>query len=298
MVRIEGGHFTVGADDGRSNDGEGPSRSIVLDAFSIDATAVTNAQFARFVQATGHVTDAEQLGWSFVFAPAVHPAAAASIRRDVAIPRAPWWVAVQGACWSQPDGPGSQANDRADHPVVHVSWRDALAFATWAGKVLPTEAQWEVAARGGLHGARYPWGDELTPGDRHRCNIWQGRFPDLNLAEDGYLGTAPVDAFEPNGLGLFNMAGNVWEWCADWWSTAWHVPVNEQTRTNPQGPSTGDAKVIRGGSYLCHASYCDRYRVSARTFNTTCSSTGHMGFRCCARSGANAIACVEPNSAK
>jgi formylglycine-generating enzyme len=282
MVRIDGGDFIVGAVDGRPDDGEGPSRTVHLDAFMMDATAVTNEQFTRFVRETGYVTDAEQLGWSFVFAAAVHPVAMDSIRRDVAVPRAPWWIAVQGACWAHPDGPGSLAAERADHPVVHVSWHDAQAFANWAGKSLPTETQWEVAARGGMRDARFPWGNELTPGSRHRCNIWQGHFPEVNLGEDGYLGTAPVDAFEPNGLGLFNMAGNTWEWCADWWSVSWHAVASEATRLNPQGPRDGSAKVIRGGSYLCHASYCDRYRVSARTFNTPDSSTGHMGFRCCA----------------
>ena len=259
--------------DGFPTDGEGPVRQVTLSPFRIDPFATTNLQFAEFVDATGYRTDAEGYGWSFVFAgvvPAGHPPT-----RGVA--GAPWWRQVFGADWQHPEGPGSTVSDRADHPVVHVSWRDATAYCRWADRRLPTEAEWEYAARGGLRQARYPWGDELTPDGQWVCNVWQGAFPTHNTLEDGFLTTAPVDAFEPNGFGLHNVAGNVWEWCADWFSPE-HTP---ETR-NPVGPPNGHARVIRGGSYLCHHSYCNRYRVAARTANTPDSSTGNMGFRCAA----------------
>jgi formylglycine-generating enzyme required for sulfatase activity len=163
-----------------------------------------------------------------------------------------------------------------------VSWHDAVAFSAWVGKRLPTEAEWEYAARGGLDQARFPWGDELTPDGEHRCNIWQGQFPTRNTAEDGYRGTAPVDAFPPNDFGLFNVSGNVWEWCADWWSTTHQATGSHGTgpQVSPAGPPTGDSRVMRGGSYLCHDSYCTRYRVAARSSNTPDSSGGNLGFRC------------------
>jgi len=192
------------------------------------------------------------------------------------------WLAVDGATWWAPEGPGSSVDERPHHPVVHISWHDAAAYAAWRGARLPTEAEWEMAARGGLVQAKYPWGDELIGRGRHRCNIWQGSFPTDNTGEDGYLATAPVNAFEPNGYGLYCVAGNVWEWCADWWSVDWHAEARPETRVDPAGPPEGICKVIRGGSHLCHHSYCHRYRVAARTANTPDSTTGHMGFRCAA----------------
>src|SRR4051794_7707278 len=177
---------------------------------------------------------------------------------------------------ANPEGPRSSIDRRLDHPVVHVSWRDARAYCHWAGLRLPTEAEWEYAARGGLVQKRLPWGDELEPGDEHQMNVWQGTFPSWNTREDGYLGTCPVDAFPANGHGLHNTSGNVWEWCRDWFHASFH---RDGPRSDPIGPPRGEAKVIRGGSYLCHASYCNRYRVAARSSNTANSSTGNMGFR-------------------
>nr|WP_256255529.1 formylglycine-generating enzyme family protein [Actinomadura madurae] len=257
-MTLPGGTFRMGTDaaDGFPDDGEGPVREVTVEPFAIDAYAVTNARFAEFVDATGYRTEAEAFGWTYVFAKFVP----APLRRGAPRPeQAPWWLAVRGASWRAPEGPGSDVETRQDHPVVHVSWNDAVAYSRWAGRRLPTEAEWEYSARGGLDQARYPWGDELTPGGEHRCNIWQGRFPVHNTEEDGYAGTAPVDAFAPNGFGLYNVSGNVWEWCADWF--------------NPTHRS------MRGGSYLCHESYCNRYRVAARTGNTPDSSSGNTGFR-------------------
>jgi formylglycine-generating enzyme len=166
-----------------------------------------------------------------------------------------------------------------DHPVVHISWNDANAYCAWAGKRLPTEAEWEYAARGGLVQKRFPWGDDLLMDGQHQCNIWQGEFPKTNTKEDGYEGTAPAKSYSPNGYGLYNMSGNVWEWCSDWFSRSVHTRGG---RSNPKGPEIGKEKILRGGSYFCHESYCNRYRVAARSKNTPDSSTGHAGFRCAA----------------
>jgi len=273
-VTIPEGRFLMGSDepDGFAADGEGPVREVRLSGYRIDSVAVTNERFAEFVADTGHQTDAERYGWSFVFAGLLPD----RFPQTRAVASAPWWRQVFGASWRAPEGPGSRIADRTDHPVVHVSWRDALAYCRWAGGRLPTEAEWERAARGGLEQRRLPWGDELEPGGEHRCNVWQGEFPAHNTAADGFLGTAPVDVFPPNGFGLHNVSGNVWEWCADWFS-----PVHEQDAIrDPRGPGRGEGKVQRGGSYLCHASYCNRYRVAARTASGPDSSTGNSGFRC------------------
>ncbi|MGW0581140.1 formylglycine-generating enzyme family protein [Streptomyces sp. NPDC002920] len=275
MVRVPDGEFLMGTDDteGFPEDGEGPVRPVHLSAFHIDVHAVSNDRFAEFVDATGYATEAERIGWSYVFAGFLPSA----LRRGAPRPeRTPWWCGVAGARWDRPEGPGSTLKGRGDHPVVHTSWNDAAAYADWAGKRLPTEAEWEYAARGGLEQRRYPWGDELDPGGEYRCNIWRGAFPTKNTAADGYRGTAPVDAFEPNGFGLYNTSGNVWEWCADWWS----VGHASGLATDPMGPAQGRDKVIRGGSHLCHKSYCNRYRVAARTANTPDGASGHTGFRC------------------
>lgn len=256
----------MGSQDADVNpfDGEGPVRTVEVPAFRIARTPVTNAEFARFVETTGYRTVAEEYGWSYVFAGQLSPLARRASPRP---PGTPWWRAVNGALWSAPEGPGSSIEDRAEHPVVHVALRDAVAYARWCGMRLPREDEWEKAARGGLDQARYAWGDELTPDGVHHCNIWQGVFPTRDEAEDGYAGTSPVATYPPNGFGLFDVAGNVWEWCSDAWTTS-------------AAPSwDGDVRVIRGGSFLCHDSYCNRYRVAARTSSAAEDSSSNKGFR-------------------
>ena len=279
MIQLPGGSFLMGTDDGQGfpNDGEGPVRKITLDPYLISPYATTNAEFSTFVQKTGYETEAERFGWSFVFYRFLTTKAKKKVMGSV--DGAPWWRAVRGANWRRPEGPGSGIKTRMKHPVIHISHSDALAYCAWSGKRLPTEAEWEYAARGGLEQTRYPWGETLTPEGEHRCNIWQGEFPTRNTAKDGYAGTAPVGSFAPNGFGLYNVSGNVWEWCQDWFSATYHVG---NTRVNPTGPPAGTSRVIRGGSYLCHKSYCNRYRVAARSSNTPDSSTGNTGFRCAA----------------
>ncbi|KOV09470.1 serine/threonine protein phosphatase [Streptomyces sp. XY431] len=281
LTGLPGGRFLMGTDDrtGYPADGEGPVRAVELSPFRIAATTVTNAAFATFAKATGHRTEAEGFGFSYVFEGFLEPGLAAV---SPAVAAVPWWRAVAGASWRAPEGPGSSVTTRQNHPVVHVSWHDAQAYCAWSGTRLPTEAEWEYAARGGLEQARYPWGDELTPGGRHLCNIWQGVFPTLNTAADGHRGTAPVTAFRPNGFGLHNTVGNVWEWCADWFSPDFH---RTGPRHDPVGPPDGTARVMRGGSHMCHDSYCNRYRVAARSSNTPDSSAGNIGFRVAADAG-------------
>ena len=281
MVLLDGATFLIGAEgpDCIPGDGEGPVREVGVNAFSIDPCAVSNRRFAAFVDATAYVTDAERYGWSFVFGgllPDEFPDTRGAIQ-------APWWRQVYGAYWRHPEGPHSSLDDRLDHPVVHVSWRDAEAFCRWSGVRLPTETEWEYAARGGRVQKRFPWGDEREPGGEHRMNVWQGTFPSENTLEDGFLGTCPVDAFPANGFGLHNTSGNVWEWCGDLFEAgaAGDTP-------QPASPAGAEARVTRGGSYLCHDSYCNRYRVAARSSNTADTSTGNTGFRCARDAAASA----------
>ncbi|HYP07636.1 MAG TPA: formylglycine-generating enzyme family protein [Bryobacteraceae bacterium] len=273
MVRLQGGAFLMGTDSAEAfpTDGEGPVRKVTVDGFYMDARPVSNAQFQEFVRATGYKTESERFGWSFVF----H----AHVPREKVEDRAlgvEWWCKISGADWAHPEGPDTSVESRLDIPVVHVSWNDANEYARWAGKRLPTEAEWEYAARGGLEQKTYPWGDELTPGGRHLCNIWQGEFPSQDTGEDGFTAVGPADAFPANGYQLYGITGNAWEWCSDWFSREYHVAAS---RTNPIGPGEGSAKVMKGGSYLCHRSYCNRYRVAARTSNTPDSATTNISFR-------------------
>jgi formylglycine-generating enzyme len=268
LLALAGGVFTMGSiEEGFLADGEYPPRSVRVAAFRIAAHAVSNNDFAAFVAASGYVTTAEQQGWSFVFGGLLPD----DFPPTRAVAAAPWWRQVPGASWLRPEGGTSTVDGRGDHPVVHVSWLDARAYCRWARGRLPSEAEWEYAARGGLDGARFPWGDELTPGGEHRMNVFQGRFPEYDTGEDGYVGTAPVDAFPANGYGLHNATGNVWEWCADRF-----------------GPTRPGERNMRGGSYLCHESYCWRYRCAARSANTPDSSAGNIGFRMAADVDANA----------
>lgn len=275
QIVLPGGTFAMGDSngDGRASDGETFVHPVEVSPFSIDATSVTNAAFATFVAETGYATESERFGFSAVFAPVF-----AGDESDVlgSPPAAPWWIAARGADWRHPAGRHSSIAGSSDHPVVQVSWNDALAYCRWAGRRLPTEAEWEFASRGGLDRARFPWGNELLPAGEWRCNIWQGSFPRWNSVEDGYVTTAPVRSFVPNPYGLWQTVGNVWEWCADWFAEDWY---ERSPRQDPVGPEEGRERIIRGGSFLCHDSYCNRYRNSARSSNTSDSATANMGFR-------------------
>ncbi len=278
IVKLDGGKYAMGTDNRRfPGDGEGPIREVTVNPFAIATHEVTNRQFAAFVSDTGYTTEAETFGWSFVF----HNFVSEETGKQVtsAVQGAQWWWQVHGADWRHPHGPDSDWEDIPDNPAVHISWNDSVAIAEWAEMRLPSEAEWEFAARGGLDGATYAWGEELTPDGKHMCNIWQGEFPQQNSLADGFHGTAPVGSFPANGYGIFDAAGNIWEWCTDWFSATFHAIERETTRVNPQGPREGQAKVTKGGSYLCHDSYCNRYRVGARTSSTPDSSTGNMGIR-------------------
>ncbi|WP_226344109.1 SUMF1/EgtB/PvdO family nonheme iron enzyme [Agilicoccus flavus] len=271
---IPAGAFAMGSDDPWADpaDGEGPVRTVDVAAFDVATTTVTNADFAAFTAATGHVSTAQREGWSFVVEAFLPPG-----REWERVAGAPWWCRVPGATWATPRGPGSDVEDLADHPVVHVSWDDAVAYAAWAGARLPSEAEWEKAARGGLERARFPWGDELTPGGEHRMNVWQGSFPDRDTADDGWSGTCPAASYPPNGFGLYCATGNVWEWCAD--AVYPGAPATTDSTGSAGGARGPRARVSKGGSYLCHASYCRRYRCAARQWLTPDSTAGHLGFR-------------------
>lgn len=271
-IAVAGGRAFVGSEHPLiAADGEGPRRAVTLKDYRLEAQTVTNERFAEFVAATGYVSEAERFGWSAVFV-GLLPQGQAIEQRAA---NTPWWARVDGACWLRPEGPGSDIEDRMDHPVTQVSWADANAFAEWAGGRLPSEAEWEHAA-GSSDGRRFPWGKD-EPDDEHVfCNIWQGRFPNDNTCRDGYMGTAPAASFEPSPAGFYNLCGNVWEWTAD----AFHIRSlsraakarNEQARKNSE-------KTLKGGSFLCHISYCYRYRIAARMNLTPDSAASNVGFR-------------------
>lgn len=272
VVRFNGGPSFIGTDrPALKSDGEGPRRPVRLKPFGLERHAVTNARFARFVEATGFVTEAEQFGWSFVFQMFLDERLSAPAPIDT-----PWWRKIDGACWRRPEGFESTIVGRDNHPAVHISWNDARAFAQWCGGRLPTEAEWEHAARGGAGDRRFPWGDEEPNDQRTLCNIWQGRFPDLNTVADGYAGTAPVESFAPSPDGLYNMVGNVWEWCQDPFRTR---SLTRAGKERDRQAAAESERVMKGGSYLCHISYCYRYRIAARLGRHPNTSTGHVGFR-------------------
>jgi formylglycine-generating enzyme len=302
MVWIPGGTFRMGSD--RHYAEEAPMHCVTVDAFWIDRTPVTNRQFHAFVRATGHVTFAERApdakdypgalphmlkAGSLVFSPPKHPVDTHNWSQ--------WWTFKFGANWRRPYGPRSSISGLNDHPVVHVAYSDALAYAKWAGKDLPTEAEWEFAARGGLDGAEFAWGDERTPGDKPMANTRQGAFPHENLKLDGYERTSPVTAFPANGYGLYDMIGNVWEWTSEWYSPRHEADADKACciPINPRGgraeasydPCLPDIKiprkVLKGGSHLCAPNYCRRYRPAARHPEPVDTSTSHVGFRCVVR---------------
>jgi formylglycine-generating enzyme len=286
MVFIRGGTFQMGSD--RFYREERPARSASVEAFWIDRTPVTNAEFARFVAETGYVTFSER-----VPSAEMYPDAAAELLVPGSLvfvkPKGPvslrdfraWWTYMGGANWRQPNGPDSSIAQKDTHPVVHVTYDDARAYAHWAGKDLPTETEWEFAARGGLEAATYPWGDEARPDGRLMANTWQGRFPFENLAEDGYEGTSPVDAFPPNGYGLYDVVGNVWEWTKTSYAPTQGAETSCCHRDDAHGKNL--PFVVKGGSHLCAPNYCLRYRPSARQGETRDSSACHIGFRCVVR---------------
>jgi formylglycine-generating enzyme required for sulfatase activity len=298
MVWIPGGEFTMGSDSEGGRPEEKPAHRVRVDGYWIDRTEVTNAQFAEFVRATGYVTTAERapelrelLKQLPPGAPAPRPESLVPGSLVFTPPRGPvplndvsaWWSWTPGADWRHPSGPGSSIDGMEKHPVVQVSWEDARAYARWCGKRLPTEAEWEFAARGGLEGATYVWGNELRPGGRCMANTWQGSFPTQNGLEDGYYGTAPAGSFPPNGYGLVDMAGNVWEWCSDLYDPAYYRTQLGQSVLNPSGPrSTAgpERRSQRGGSFLCSESYCNRYRPGARQGCAPDTGMSHVGFRC------------------
>lgn len=286
MVRIPGGEFVMGSDHAGAPNAEKPAHRVRLDPFWMDEHEVTNAEFRKFVEAIGYVTTAEKPPkegvepGSLVFTPTAGP-----VPLNERTPQ--WWKWVPGASWQHPEGPASNLDGRDDHPVVQVSWDDAVAYAKWAGKRLPTEAEWEFAARGGLESKKFTWGDNPPAEDAKLANIWQGDFPWRNLKLDGYERTAPAKSYPPNGYGLYDMAGNAWEWCADWYRPDAYTLL-PALAVNPQGPDVAwdprQAKsiqrVTRGGSFLCHVSYCESYRPGARRGTDYDTGMSHIGFRC------------------
>jgi formylglycine-generating enzyme required for sulfatase activity len=301
MAWVPGGEFLMGSDDHYPE--EAPAHRVRVDGFWIDRCAVTNDDFARFVQATGHVTLAEQVPDAADYPDARREllVAGSSVFRRPGHPvdlrdAYQWWAWVPSASWRHPRGPQSSVRGLGDHPVVHVAWSDIEAYAAWAGKDLPSEAEWERAARGGLDGAEFAWGDELTPGGRHMANVWQGDFPHHNTLDDGWEYTAPARSFPPNGYGLFQVTGNVWEWTADWYQDhAGGAPerpcctvddprgASREASVDPAQPGGIARKVIKGGSHLCALNYCRRYRPAARMAQAVDTSTSHLGFRCIVR---------------
>jgi formylglycine-generating enzyme required for sulfatase activity len=305
MVRIPGGTFRMGSNDHYPE--EAPVHRVTVDEFWIDQTPVTNRQFKAFVKATGHKTYAEIPPDPMDYPGALPDMLYAGSLVFAPLPRvsdlndwSQWWNFMRGADWRHPYGPKSSINTLDHHPVVHVAYADALAYARWAGKDLPTEAEWEFAARGGLDGAEFAWGDEFTPGGMQMANTWQGNFPLQNLIQDGYARTSPVKAFLPNDYDLYDMIGNVWEWTSDWWSAA-HEPDASKACCIPENPRGGreegsfdprlpnikiPRKVLKGGSHLCAPNYCRRYRPAARHAEPIDTSTSHVGFRCVRRNPA------------
>ncbi|XP_066971967.1 formylglycine-generating enzyme isoform X1 [Macrobrachium rosenbergii] len=277
MLKIPGGKFIMGTNHPHFEaDGEQPARWVEIDSFYMDVYEVSNAEFQLFIQATGYTTEAEKFGDSFVLESELSPEVSATIQQAVAA--SPWWVPVKGATWKQPEGVDSDISDRMDHPVVHVSWNDAVAYCNWMGKRLPTEAEWERACRAGKEDRLFPWGNKFKPSDEFRANIWQGKFPQEDTGEDGCLGRCPVTKYLPNKYGLYNIVGNVWEWTADWWEVS-HSPG---PKVNPTGPHSGTDKVKKGGSYMCTKDYCYRYRCVARSQNSPDTTASNLGFRCAA----------------
>lgn len=275
MALIPGGEFQMGTDQPYFiSDGEGPSRTVKISPFYMDIYEVSNLEFEKFVNFTKYVTEAETFGNSFVLEKLLSDTVKESITQAVAA--APWWLPVEKADWKHPYGPDSNIDHRMNYPAVHVSWNDAVKYCEWAGKRLPTEAEFEFACRGGLHDRLYPWGNNILPKGEHAMNIWQGDFPNEDTGEDGYAGLAPVDAFPGNKHGLKNIVGNVWEWTSDWWA----VNHSKESSVNPKGPATGRDKVKKGGSFMCNKKFCFRHRCVARSQNTPDSSAVNLGFRC------------------